>query len=112
MKHKIGVMAVVLAAALLVLASPVRQARADDGAGQGFWYGETHPCQVCTEAQMADHNQLALQGTDPGTHVPYNYWNPVPGEPGRLILCGYRSSATSGGLTTLYPIYYKRSGRV
>jgi len=62
------------------------------------------------EAQRSDLNQLSLQGTDPGTHVPYNYWQPVPGEPGRLFLCGYRGSASGGGLTTLYPIYYKLTG--
>ncbi len=59
MKRLQWFLAALIAAALVVLAAPVHLARAD---GAGFTYGESHPCQVCTAQQMADHNQLALKG--------------------------------------------------
>ncbi len=54
-------LAIVLAVTGFALLYPLRAARAGDD-GYGFGYGESHPCQVCTQAQMADHNQLALRG--------------------------------------------------
>ena len=60
MKRLQWFLAALIAAALVVLAAPVHLARA--GGDDGFTYGESHPCQVCTAQQMADHNQLALKG--------------------------------------------------
>ena len=77
----------------------------------GFGYGETHPCQTCSETSMFDLNQYELKDTDPGEHVSQTYWNPLPGEEGRYLwMCGYRGGATGGDLAYAIRVYYQKEG--
>ncbi len=103
---------VVLIASIVAILGAVSYfgiARAGD---DGFGYGETYPCQVCTKSETRDLNQYVIKDTIPGERIPYDYWSPIPGERGNYFhLCGYVPGAAVAEVVYLIPIYYNASGR-